>query len=73
MVRIEFKDLIINEISDSSGVFSGDNLLVKWKAFIQSNEGYGSLSGENNRCVNNKSKVVKIEAEPGKDSRTCRG
>lgn len=70
MVRIEFKDLIIDRISSSSGVFSGDNLQVNWKACIKNNLGYGKLSGEGNKCINNSSKVIKNEVRPEEDNRT---
>ncbi|MGE5631613.1 MAG: hypothetical protein ACM3TR_11025 [Caulobacteraceae bacterium] len=59
MVRIDFGDLIIGNISDSSGVFSGDNLQVKWKAYIKADEGFGILEGDENKSLNNQSVVIR--------------
>lgn len=59
MAHIFFKDLNIGEITNSSGVFSGENLQVKWKAYEQTREGYGSLSGNSNRSINNQSIIIK--------------
>lgn len=59
MLKIQFDELKIDTISESSGVFSGDNALVNWKAKSIKNEGFGSLSGNNNRYIKNKSVVIK--------------
>jgi hypothetical protein len=59
MVRIEFKDLIIEQISDSSGVFTGDNLQVKWRSCIKIDEGFGTLEGDSNNSTNNQSAVIR--------------
>lgn len=59
MVRIEFGDLIIDRISDTSGVFSGDNLQVKWRSSLKVDEGFGSLEGDYNSSVNNQSAVIR--------------
>jgi hypothetical protein len=60
MVRIEFGDLIIEQISDSSGVFSGDNLQVKWRSWIKVDEGFGTLEGDSNNSINNQSAVIRM-------------
>jgi len=59
MVRIEFGDLIIENVSDSSGVFSGDNLQVCWKAYIRTDEGFGAINGDSNNSLNNRSVLVR--------------
>lgn len=59
MVRIEFGDLVINQISDSSGVFTGDNLQVKWQSCIKIDEGFGLLEGDGNKPVNNQSIIIR--------------
>lgn len=58
MVRIEFKDLIIDEVEGSSGIFSGRNIQVGWKAVIKTNSGFGNLEGDRNCSNSNKSIVV---------------
>ncbi len=59
MVRIEFGDLVIEQISDSSGVFSGDNLQVKWRSWAKVDEGFGTLEGDSNNSMNNQSAVIR--------------
>ena len=59
MVRIEFGDLIIEQISDSSGVFTGDNLQVKWRSCMNVDEGFGTLDGDSNSSTNNHSAVIR--------------
>ncbi|MBM7624454.1 hypothetical protein [Sporohalobacter salinus] len=56
---IKVKELKIGEINNSSGMFSGDNLQVKWNAFAKSNEGYGILDGNYNKLSNTKSIIIK--------------
>lgn len=53
MVRIVFNDIRIEEVSHSSGVFSGHNLPLKWGHRSKSNEGYGSITGDNNTAKDN--------------------
>lgn len=59
MVRIEFGDLVIEEISDSSGVFTGNNLQVKWRSSIRVDDGFGTLEGDHNSSINNQSAVIR--------------
>ncbi len=59
MVRIEFGDLIIDELSESSGVFTGNNLQVKWRASTRIDDGFGTLQGDNNSSINNQSAVIR--------------
>lgn len=59
MVKIEFGDLIIEQISDSSGVFTGDNLQVKWRSCMKIDEGFGTLEGDSNNSMNNQSAVIR--------------
>ena len=59
MLYIEFDNIKVDSISNSSGIFTGNNLHINWKASSTSNEGYGVLSGNNNRALNGKSAVIK--------------
>ena len=63
MVRIEFGDLIVEQISDSSGVFSGDNLQVKWRSSVKVDEGFGTLNGDCNNSKYNQSAVIRTHLE----------
>lgn len=62
MVRIEFNDLKVDTISKNSGVFSGENILIRWKSVIINNEGHGMINGSGNNSYNNSSIV--IESKP---------
>lgn len=59
MVKIEFGDLIIEAISNSSGVFSGDNLQVKWRSIAKTDSGFGTLEGNSNNSIHNQSSVIR--------------
>lgn len=48
MARIHFNDLKIDQISSSSGVFSGKNRQYGWRASKKTNDGNGSVSGNHN-------------------------
>lgn len=48
MVKIIFNDLKIDEIAETSGVFSGTNIHVRWKHAGKTNEGFGRVSGDGN-------------------------
>lgn len=59
MVRIEFGDLIIEQVSDSSGIFTGDNMQVKWRSYSKVDDGFGTLEGDLNNSINNQSAVIR--------------
>ena len=63
MVRIEFNDLNVDSISEASGVFSGDNIQIRWKAVSIKNEGNGVLHGSNNNSCDNKSMVIELRSK----------
>lgn len=63
MVRIEFSDLIVDQVSDSSGVFSGDNLQVKWRSLMKIDEGFGVIEGDSNKSICNQSAVIRTHME----------
>lgn len=48
MVRIWFQDLQVNSVSNSSGIFSGDNIHLNWKHSRKMNDGFGSIQGNGN-------------------------
>lgn len=61
-MRIEFNDLNVDTISKTSGVFSGENIQIKWKSISIKNEGHGVINGSDNNSYNNSSVV--IESKP---------
>ncbi len=67
MVRITFKDLQVQVISNSSGVFSGNNLQIGWTHRAKVNDGQGSVSGDHNAL--HKSIHIVFSPEGGKKPR----
>jgi hypothetical protein len=59
VARIEFNDLIIESLSDASGVFTGNNIQFKWKSYPVINQGYGEIAGNSNKYINNKNIIIK--------------
>ncbi|EIT85582.1 hypothetical protein A374_10103 [Fictibacillus macauensis ZFHKF-1] len=57
-MRIVFNDLIIDQLSQSSGVFSGENIHIGTSAIGKHNEGTGRISGSRTISVNNRSLVI---------------
>jgi hypothetical protein len=53
MVKIYFKDIKIDKITNSSGVFYGENFQAKWKHSSKTNEGFGKVSGDKNTLKGN--------------------
>lgn len=45
---IKLASLQVQIVSDSSGVFCGNNMQVAWKSIIKQNFGYGVVSGDTN-------------------------
>lgn len=46
MVQIKLGQLIVQSVSKSSGVFSGDNYLFYWRSSKKVNQGFGDVSGD---------------------------
>lgn len=63
MVRIEFGDLIIEQVSNSSGIFTGENLQVGWRSYRRVDDGFGILEGDCNNSSNNQSAVIRPSME----------
>ena len=53
MAKIEFRQLQIGKMSDSSGIFAGTNVQMNWKNRSETNEGWGSVTGDLNRLFHN--------------------
>ncbi|MCF8564341.1 hypothetical protein LLE49_06230 [Alicyclobacillus tolerans] len=51
MTTVFFKNLQINSVSQTSGVFHGDNYLGGFVSKTKSNEGFGEVSGQKNVVV----------------------
>lgn len=63
MAKIQFGDLVIEQISDSSGVFTGNNIQVKWKSYQKSDSGFGTIAGDGNKSTNLQSAVIRPKLE----------
>jgi len=51
MVRIYYGDLQIERISHNSGLFTGENTHDQWRSQTKINEGFGRLTGRENRAL----------------------
>lgn len=58
MIHIEFDDLSVDTVSKTSGIFSGENVQIKWKSISITNEGHGMINGSDNNSYNNSSIVI---------------
>ncbi|TVY02054.1 hypothetical protein [Cohnella terricola] len=47
MVRIQFHNLHIGTVSNSSGVFHGSNVQWKYKHAAKQNQAFGTVNGKN--------------------------
>ncbi|MGD6941886.1 hypothetical protein ACQCT6_07615 [Cytobacillus gottheilii] len=63
MVNIKAGTLMIDQVSKSSGVFTGNNIEIGFSSSIQRNEGHGIISGSHNVLIKNKHVIVKHENE----------
>ncbi|WP_206662908.1 hypothetical protein [Anaerobacillus alkaliphilus] len=61
-MEIRFQTIKIDTISQTSGLFTGDNFQHGAKAITKINEGQGSVSGDQNKIKDNKSVVIELEA-----------
>ncbi|WP_376845320.1 hypothetical protein [Camelliibacillus cellulosilyticus] len=48
MVYIHFNHIRVEEITRTSGVFTGKNMPVKWRSTSKQNQGFGTISGNQN-------------------------
>ncbi|RBW69104.1 hypothetical protein [Bacillus taeanensis] len=59
MAKFTFHSFSIDNLSDSSGVFSGDNYQTNFSSIGKKNEGNGMINGDHNVLFNNKHVVMK--------------
>ncbi|HEX7064375.1 MAG TPA: hypothetical protein VF199_04845 [Bacillales bacterium] len=59
MPEIRFRDLKIDTIDSSSGVFSGDNIHYSWRSSKKINQGNGAVSGNQNSFTEGRYAVFK--------------
>ena len=52
-MNIKFQNFKVDEVKQSSGIFSGDNSQVRWKNRKKVNEGFGTLIGSKNGSTDN--------------------
>ncbi len=58
MSKIYFTDIIINQISTNSGLFTGDNQADGWLHQEKVNDGFGGTPGEENQVNWNQTLLV---------------
>lgn len=62
-LKIVLKNLKVENVSYSSGIFSGDNLQIDWKSYKKINEGFGAMLGSGNNFFKNRHIVQKPDFE----------
>lgn len=55
---IHVKQLEVNSIANSSGIFYGENEIYKFEGVSSSFEGFGSIQGDFNAITNTKNSLV---------------
>ncbi|KGP74070.1 hypothetical protein [Pontibacillus yanchengensis] len=58
-MKIQFQNFSIDQLSESSAVFSGDNFQTNFSTSTRRNEGNGSINGDKNIHINNKHIIMK--------------
>jgi len=61
MVDIRFSHLTIDAITRSSGVFTGRNQQVSWRAESKQTQGFGVVEGDRNRLSHHMHTVFKSQ------------
>jgi hypothetical protein len=57
MINIRFQEIRIENVSTSSGIYSGHNLQSKFKHSVKENQAFGTVEGENCFVLNSQSFV----------------
>jgi hypothetical protein len=63
MADIQFKTLKVDQIKNSSGIFSGQNAPYNWNHTGKTSEGFGKVAGNGNVISRNFSSVSSSKAE----------
>lgn len=66
MIHIQFRHFHIDSVKDSSGVFTGDNIQIRFSSMASKREGNGSTVGDLNVFMNN---VHTINKHPSADTK----
>ncbi|MFZ0370204.1 MAG: hypothetical protein WAM07_11490 [Halobacillus sp.] len=59
MTRISFHNLTVDQVSNSSGIYSGTNVQSRFSAHRQKNEGNGMIIGNKNVLQQNRHLIIK--------------
>lgn len=58
MVRIRCKRIAIEEVSNSSAIFSGDNHIERWRVVSLANDGFGVCMGDHLTSIGNQHTMI---------------
>ncbi|WP_078433568.1 hypothetical protein [Metabacillus halosaccharovorans] len=53
MVKVQYKSISVQHITNSSGVFFGDNVQYRWRVQKKTSEGFGNVMGSGNKIKRN--------------------
>lgn len=59
LLNLNIKELTVTQVSHSSGIFSGENLQVDWRFSKKVNEGFGTITGNDNMVSHNQHVIQK--------------
>ncbi|WP_079477227.1 hypothetical protein [Halobacillus salinus] len=65
MANIKFDNLIVDQIINSSGIYSGKNIPLRYKSENQKFEGLGKIVGNQNEIHNNRHLIIKRPEDQG--------
>ncbi|WP_226530403.1 hypothetical protein [Metabacillus niabensis] len=53
MVKVQYKSISVQHITNSSGVFFGDNVQYRWRVQKKTSKGFGDVKGSGNKIIRN--------------------
>lgn len=53
MVKVQYKSISVQHITNSSGVFFGGNVQYRWKVQKKTSAGFGNVKGNGNEIKRN--------------------
>lgn len=65
MANIKFDNLIVDQITQSSGIYSGTNVPMRYRSEHHKHEGLGKITGDENEIHNNRHLIIKRPEDQG--------
>lgn len=65
MPTIKFDNLIVDQITNASGIYSGKNIPLRYSSESRKFEGLGKIIGDHNEIHNNRHLIIKKPEDQG--------